>query len=92
MKSDDIKLENHLKTLQSRAMYNSKTTQNELVKCCGKEISNEIIKNVKEGGVLHNIILGGTTDMAQQAQLSMSMRYLHGSEVESTAKLFEHLR
>ena len=61
-------------------MYINKTTQNELIECCGKEISNEIIKNVKEGGV-HNIISDETTDIAHQSQLSLSLGYLHGSEV-----------
>ena len=45
-----------------------------MTKCCGEEISIEIIKNIKEGGV-HNITF-------DQSQLSLSVWYLHGSEIK----------
>ena len=57
MKSDDIKLQNHLKTLQSWAMYINKTTQNELIECCGEEIFNGIMKNIKAGGVYRSYLM-----------------------------------
>ena len=50
------------------------------MKCCGEEISNEIIKNVKEVGV-HSVIFDETSNIAHQSQLFLSERYLNGSEV-----------
>ena len=77
MKSDGIKLENHSPELR---ISTSKATQNEVIEYCGEEISNEVIKNVKEGGV-HSIIIDEITDLTHQSLLSLSVRYLHGSEV-----------
>lgn len=45
--AEDTNLEKHLQHLSFRATYISKTTQNGLIKCCGEEMMNIIIKRVE---------------------------------------------
>ena len=47
VRSGDEVLENHLKTCPKNATYISKTTQNELIKCCAKVITDKIISEIK---------------------------------------------
>ena len=48
VRSGDIELENHLKPCGKNASYISKTSQNELIYCCGKFIKNALVKEIKE--------------------------------------------
>ena len=54
VKSGDSILEEHLKTAKSNANYRSKTIQNEIISCCGDYISQTIIKEIKESGIVVN--------------------------------------
>jgi hypothetical protein len=47
----DTNLEKHLQNSSSRATYISKTTQNSLIKCCGEEVINIIVKRVNESKI-----------------------------------------
>ena len=47
IRSGDTELENHLKTCTENASYISKTSQNELIYCCGNFIKDALIKDIK---------------------------------------------
>lgn len=74
--SGDTDLENHLKTSSSRATYISKTTQNDIINCCGEEILEIITKRIQEAQ-FYSIIFDETTDIAHVSQLSLNFRYTH---------------
>ena len=48
VRGGDTELENHLKTSCKNACYFSKTSQNELIYCCGKFIKDALSKFIKE--------------------------------------------
>ena len=48
VRGGDTELENHLKTCSRNASCISKTSQNELIYCCGKFIKDVLIKDIKE--------------------------------------------
>ena len=48
VRGGDTELENHLKTCSKNASYISKTSQNELICCCGKFIKDALIKDIKK--------------------------------------------
>ena len=48
VRGGDAELENHLKTCSTNASCISKTSQNELIYCCGKFIRGAFIKDIKE--------------------------------------------
>lgn len=74
MESGDITLKKHLSTASSRSMYASKTTQNELIKCCGDNNSSKIIK-MAPNARFYSIIFEETTDISHESQLSLVLRY-----------------
>ncbi|XP_063230714.1 52 kDa repressor of the inhibitor of the protein kinase-like [Bacillus rossius redtenbacheri] len=76
----DTMLEHHFKHTSSRATHISKTTQNNLIDCCGKEISSQILKNVLQAGI-YSIIFDETTDLSHKSQLSLVLRYVHKGEL-----------
>ena len=47
IRGGDTELENHLKTCSENASYISKTSQNELIYCCGNFIKDALIKDIK---------------------------------------------
>lgn len=79
VKSGDTDLEKHLINTSSRATYISKTTQNDIISCCGKEITDKIIKNVKESN-LYSVLFDETTDLSHKSQISLILRYVHKSQ------------
>lgn len=60
IKCGDIKLKKHLEESSFRATYISKTTQNELIECCGEVILSDIIKQVKNARV-YSLMFDETT-------------------------------
>ena len=48
VKGGNTELENHLKTCSKNASYISKTSQNELIYCCGKLLKDALINDIKE--------------------------------------------
>ena len=48
VRGGDSVLENHLRTCSKNASYISKTSQNELINCCGNYIKDILIKEIKE--------------------------------------------
>lgn len=48
VRAGDVGLEEHLKSCPKNASYISKTTQNEIIKCCGQVITEKIVGEVKQ--------------------------------------------
>lgn len=78
--SGDDKLENHLKSAKSNATYISKTTTNELIRCCGEDVL-EVIKQRVTEAKYYSVIFDETTDISHTSQLSLSLRYVHDNDV-----------
>jgi hypothetical protein len=67
-------LEDHLNTAKCNATYISKTTQNDLIECCGDVIKNKILNNVHKSK-LFSILADETTDNSISEQFSFCVRY-----------------
>lgn len=91
MESGDKELEEHLSGSSSRETYVSKTTQNELISCCGAEISAIIIKRVQDS-ILYSIMFDETTDVAHESQLALVLRYVHDGMLREDFLQFVSLR
>ena len=74
VRGGDTELENHLKTCSKNASYISKTSQNELICCCGKFIKDSLIKDIKESKFF-SILADEASDCSNQDQLSLVLRY-----------------
>ena len=72
---DEI-LQQHLQ--QARATYISKTTQNQLIDCCGEAIRSHIIRDVKDA-VIYSIMFDETTDVSHISQMTLVIRYISGN-------------
>ena len=75
IQAGDHVLEEHLKTAAKKALYTSKTTQNELISICGDLIRNEILRRIQEV-CFFSVIADEATDIANDEQLSISIRFL----------------
>ena len=75
VKGGDTELENHLKTCIKNASYISKTSQNELICCCGKFIKDALIKDIKESNCF-SILADEASDCSDQEQLSLVLRFV----------------
>uniref|UniRef100_A0A8C5QST3 Repressor of the inhibitor of the protein kinase n=1 Tax=Leptobrachium leishanense TaxID=445787 RepID=A0A8C5QST3_9ANUR len=78
--SGDKILENHLLTASSRATYISNSTQNDLISCCGTEISNVIVARIKEARYF-SVIFDETTDISHTEHLSLNFRYVYNGSI-----------
>ncbi|XP_054278286.1 52 kDa repressor of the inhibitor of the protein kinase-like [Macrosteles quadrilineatus] len=78
--SGDEHLKRHLSTASSRATYISNTTQNDLITCCGEEITDTILSQVKNAKY-YSVIFDETTDISHTEQLSLNLRYLYKNEI-----------
>lgn len=78
--SGDKTLKRHLENTSARATYIGKNTQNDLINCCGEEISCEIVRRVQKAGY-YGILFDETTDLAHMQQLSLTLRYLHEGNI-----------
>ena len=71
----DAVLKEHLETAPKNATLISKTTQNDLIDCCGELILQKIVDRVKSGRYF-TIIADETTDESTCEQLTLCIRYL----------------
>lgn len=76
----DNELKEHLKNARSNATYISKTTANQLIKCCEEEILCDITKKINSSDY-YSIIFDETTDVSNVSQLSISIRYVHEKKI-----------
>ena len=74
----DEVLKEHLLTAQHNAIYTSKTKQNEMIVVCGDLLRNKILKEVREAQFF-SVIADEATDVANDEQLSISVRYVDDS-------------
>ncbi|XP_057307823.1 zinc finger MYM-type protein 1-like isoform X2 [Hydractinia symbiolongicarpus] len=71
----DTALADHLKTCPKNATYISKTTQNELINCCGSVILDEIIQEVKSN-TFFSILADEAADLSNKEQMSLVLRFV----------------
>ena len=75
VRGGDTELENHLKTCSRNASYISKTSQNESIYCCGKFITDILIKDIKESKFF-SILADEASACLNQEQLSFVLRFV----------------
>jgi len=80
VKAGDTRLEDHLKTSNSKATYISYTIQNELIEVCKKEITFHILKEI-EHAKFYSIMFDETTDISKMSQMSLIIRYIYNEKV-----------
>ena len=78
IRGGDSFLENHLRTCNKKASYISKTSQNELINCCGNHIKDELVKKIKENRFF-SILVDEASDCSNQEQLSLVIKFVDGS-------------
>ena len=81
-------LEQHLKTCSKNASYISKTSQNDLISCCGQFITELVVRKIKENQFF-SILADEASDCSNQEQLSLVIRYVD-IFVKLTIKQFVH--
>ena len=75
VRAGEVVLGEHLKTCPKNASYISKTSQNELIKCCGQVITEEIITEVKQNKFF-TIIADEAADCSNKEQMSLVLRFV----------------
>ena len=75
VRSGDTVLADHLSKCPKNASYISKTTQNDLIVCCGEIISEKIIKEVKTSR-FYSIIADEESDSSNKEQMSLVLRFV----------------
>ena len=70
IRGGDKVLEQHLKTCSKNASYISKTSQNDLISCCGKFITELVVRKIKESQFF-SILADEASDYSNQEQLSL---------------------
>ena len=73
--SGDKILETHLKNAPKNATYISKTVQNELIELTGDHIRSSVVNEAKQAG-LFSVMADETTDISNQEQMSLCLRYV----------------
>ena len=76
----DAILRDHLASASSRATYISKTSQNELIECCKQVVLNKIISRI-QNSCFYTVMFDETTDLANNAQLTLVLRYVSDGNV-----------
>lgn len=80
IRGGDAPLENHLKTTSANSTYISKTTQNNIIKCCGKKILSNIKRLITQSKY-YSIMFDESTDTSTISQMSIVIRYVCMFEV-----------
>ena len=75
VRAGEVVLGEHLKTCPKNASYISKTSQNELIKCCGQVITEEIITEVKQNKFF-TIIADEAADCSNKEQMSLVLQFV----------------
>ncbi|KAJ8674568.1 hypothetical protein QAD02_005830 [Eretmocerus hayati] len=76
----DVELDQRIKSAPANASYTSKTTQNDLIQCCGDEILDTIIPRIKEAD-FYSPIFDETIDISQISQMTLILRYVYQNTV-----------
>ena len=75
--SGDRVLKEHLENAAGNALYTSKTVQNEMITICGDIIRSKLVKTI-QNAVFFSVIADEATDIANDEQLSICVRYVNG--------------
>ena len=75
VQSGDKVLEDHFKTAPRNATYRSKTIQNELIKCCGNHILQQLINEIKEAQFF-SVLADETQDNSNKEQMPIVLRFV----------------
>ena len=78
VRGGDLVLESHLRTCSKNASYISKTSQNELINCCGNYIKDILVKEIKQNRFF-SVLADEASDCSNQEQLSLVTRFVDGS-------------
>ncbi|XP_057310648.1 zinc finger MYM-type protein 1-like [Hydractinia symbiolongicarpus] len=74
----DTILAEHLKNSPKNATYISKTTQNELISCCGEFILDKLVSEIKNN-VFYSILADEASDSSHKEQMSLVLRFVDDS-------------
>lgn len=78
VRGGDTVLENHLRNCSKNATYISKTSQNEVINCCGKYIKDVLVKEIKLNKFF-SIIADEASDCSNKEQMSLVLRFIDQS-------------
>lgn len=81
VRGGDKVLENYLRNCNKNASYISKTSQNKLISCCGKYITDKIVSDIKKAKYF-TILADECRDVSNKEQLSLVIRFLDMSSFE----------
>ena len=71
----DKDLGKHLESYSKNASYISKTTQNELIECCGQIIKESLLQDIKESQY-YSVIADEASDTSNKEQMSLVLRFV----------------
>ena len=73
--SEDVALQSHLSRCNKNASYISKSTQNELIKCCDEVIYVQLIAKVKKSK-FYSILADEASDCSNKEQMSLVLHFV----------------
>ncbi|KAK3929211.1 52 kDa repressor of the inhibitor of the protein kinase [Frankliniella fusca] len=76
-KCKDSAVIKHLETATDRNTFTSKVIQNDVIECCAKDITTQIVEKSKKTKY-YSVIFDETTDISHLSELSLSIRYTDG--------------
>ncbi|XP_057290258.1 52 kDa repressor of the inhibitor of the protein kinase-like [Hydractinia symbiolongicarpus] len=74
----DADLKEHLSKCPKNATYISKTTQNDLINCCGEVITNKFVSEIRKNKFF-SVLTDELLDYSSKEQLSLVIRYVDSS-------------
>ena len=86
VQSGDKVLSEHLKLAGDNATYTSTTIQNELTEICGDIIRDKILAKVRQARYF--VIADEATDISNNEQLSISIRYIDDGKSSKANEVF----
>ena len=75
VRGGDKDLEKHLESYSKNASYMLKTTQNNLIECCGQIIKENLSQDIKKSKY-YSFIAGEASDMSNKEQISLVLRLI----------------
>ena len=75
VRGGDKDLGKHLESYSKNASYISKTTQNELIECCGQIIKESLLQDIKESQY-YSVIADEASDTSNKEQMSLVLRFV----------------
>ena len=77
----DPTLIDHFRTAKKNATYRSKTTQNKLIKICGKQIQGKIVSEItNSSSPVYSVLADEAADCGNKEQMPIVIRYVDSSK------------